>query len=116
MVPPRICPAAVCAGVPAVSLAIKEALYRISQEALQNVARHAHASHIDLTLRYVGEMIILEVKDDGQGFNTAADHPGHLGLRSMQERIEHVGGSFYIESAAGAGTSLRVHVPTPKKI
>jgi PAS domain S-box-containing protein len=95
---------------PAVSLAVKEAFYRITQESLQNVARHAHASRIELTLRRSNEMLILDVKDNGQGFDVGAEHPGHLGLRSMRERIEHVGGEFHIESARGQGTQLRVQV------
>ena len=96
---------------PPVPLTTKEALYRIVQETLHNIARHARASHVDLRLACGDVSLVLEVKDDGAGFDTNEPFPGHLGLRSMCERAERIGGTFDVESAPGSGTRIRVEVP-----
>jgi signal transduction histidine kinase len=90
----------------------KESLYRITQEALTNVAKYARASHVALRMTRVPGEIVLEVFDDGIGFNTDDVAPGHLGLRTMRERAERAGGAFHIESAIGKGTRVEVRIPS----
>jgi signal transduction histidine kinase len=96
---------------PDLSLEKKEALYRIAQEALHNIVKHARASTVVLRLSREEYGILLEVRDNGRGFDPAGRFPGHLGLRSMQERAARVGGTLAIESTAGQGTSIRVWIP-----
>lgn len=90
----------------------ENSIYRMVQEALNNVSRHASASRVRVSLRRAGGRIRLEVSDDGAGFDPAsAPHRGGLGLASMRERAETMGGSFEVESAPGRGTTIRVEVP-----
>ena len=89
----------------------KEALYRIAQEALYNIVKHAQARKITLRLAQSREHIILEIEDDGVGFNSTAAFPGHLGLHSMRERALRLGGTVEIKSAPARGTSVRVSLP-----
>ena len=96
---------------PDVPLPVKEALYRIAQEAMHNTIKHARASRIDIRLEDAPEAIRLEIRDDGAGFAADGDFPGHLGLRSMKERAEAVGGMLAIESAEGSGTTIRAEIP-----
>lgn len=95
---------------PAVPLPCKEAFYRIAQEATHNVVKHAKAERITLSLQN-GEGLTLEIDDDGQGFDPDQTFTGHLGLRSMRERIEKLGGSFELQSEPGRGTTVRVCLP-----
>jgi PAS domain S-box-containing protein len=95
---------------PALPLDIKEALYRIAQEAMHNTVKHAQARRVDLRLADQAGTIVLEVCDDGKGFNPAGSFPGHLGLRSMSERATHLGGTLQIESAPGRGTCVRAEI------
>ena len=96
---------------PAVPLAAKEALYRIAQEALQNVAKHARARTVELALEETGSELVLRVEDDGRGFTASRSFPGHLGLHSMRERMAGVGGVLDIRSARGRGTSVHARLP-----
>ncbi len=96
---------------PDISLAAKEGLYRIAQEALNNTVKHAHASSVWLRLAPIPEGTLLEVRDDGRGFDPASSFPGHLGLRSMRERAARQGAALELTSAPGAGTTTRVLVP-----
>jgi len=96
---------------PHLPLATKEALYRIAQEAIHNTVKHARAGRIDIRLARVGDGVALEVADDGAGFDPSGAFPGHLGLVSMRERVERLGGTLAIESAPGRGTALRAHIP-----
>jgi signal transduction histidine kinase len=96
---------------PALSLERKHALYRIAQEALHNIVKHAHASTVILRLARQDDELVLEVRDDGRGFDPAGSFPGHLGLRSIQERVARLGGTCSIESAPAQGTYLRVCIP-----
>jgi len=98
---------------PEVPLASKEALYRIAQEALQNAVKHARPTRLSLQLICEADSLVLQVSDDGIGFDPTASFPGHLGLRSMRERAARVGGTLEIESAPGRGTRLRACVPVP---
>ena len=93
---------------PVLPLQVKQELYRIAQEALHNTAKHAHASMVNVRLDQTPEALLLEVRDDGVGFDVTASFPGHLGLRSMQERVALLGGTCEIESTPGTGTCLRI--------
>ena len=96
---------------PAIPLPAKEALYRIVQEAMNNTVKHARASELQLTMQCDDRVLSLEVQDNGAGFDPHGDFPGHLGLKSMHERAERVGGGFEVESAPGRGTRIRAWVP-----
>jgi signal transduction histidine kinase len=96
---------------PALPLPAKQALYRIAQEALHNTVKHARASKVDLNLIQTAAAIILEIRDDGVGFDPQGSFPGHLGLRSMQEWVRELGGLLEIESAPGQGTYVLAQVP-----
>jgi signal transduction histidine kinase len=96
---------------PDVLLSVKEALYRIAQEALQNAAKHAQARTGKLVLEMVAGKLVLRIGDDGKGFDPADEFPGHLGLRSMHERAAGVGGVLKVESAPGRGTWVSAWVP-----
>jgi signal transduction histidine kinase len=98
---------------PDVSLQIKEALYRIAQEAMHNTVKHARASTISLSLALTEDELVLAVVDNGVGFDSGASFPGHLGLVSMRERVARFGGDVAIESAPGKGTRIHVSVPDP---
>jgi PAS domain S-box-containing protein len=95
---------------PAVPETVKEALYRIGQEALHNAAKHARAHAVQVTLAVEGEALALTVSDDGRGFDPTGSFPGHLGLRSMQERATAAGGTLHVESAPGQGTRVCAQV------
>jgi signal transduction histidine kinase len=106
---------------PVVSPQVEEALYRIALEALGNAARHADASQVTLRLAGDDTRVVLEVVDDGVGFDPgapggSAGNPagrlGRLGLRSMRERAELVGGTLDVMSAPGAGTVVRAILPS----
>jgi len=90
---------------------LEQELYHIAQEALNNALKHAYASTVKLTLRCVGESVVLEVSDNGQGFDPKAqgDHGG-LGLVGMRERARRIGGQLTIQSAPGEGTTITVEV------
>ncbi len=95
---------------PGLPLQVKQDLYRIAQEAMHNTVKHARASRINVRLWQTSEALLLEVRDDGVGFDAMASFPGHLGLRSMQERVALLGGTCEIESSAGTGTRLRIRI------
>jgi signal transduction histidine kinase len=89
-------------------------LLRVTQEALANVTRHAHAGRVAVTLSYMDGEAALDVRDDGTGFAPEADGHGPnggLGLRGMRERVEALGGRLAVESAPGRGTTIAVTVP-----
>jgi len=98
---------------PDAPLETKEAIYRIAQEALHNAVKHAQAGRLDLRLCRSGESIVLEIGDDGVGFDPTVAFPGHLGLRSMVERATRLGGTLEIHSAPGNGTRVRARFPSP---
>lgn len=90
-------------------------LYRVVQSALANVAEHAHASQVKVSIRQRGARVRLEVSDNGRSFSAArvfqAKRNQHLGLLGMRERVEMVGGQFTVESTPGRGTTIRAEVP-----
>ncbi|RIK29050.1 MAG: hypothetical protein DCC56_14420 [Anaerolineae bacterium] len=96
---------------PNIPLDAKEALYRIAQEAMQNTIKHAHATKIDLTLKEQNDHLVLEIRDNGKGFDIMHKYPGHLGLKSMPERAAQIGGEFHIQSQPGEGTTITVTIP-----
>jgi signal transduction histidine kinase len=98
-------------GEPDLSLEKKQALYRIAQEALHNIVKHARASAIVLRLIRQANETILEVHDNGRGFDPTGSFPGHLGMHSMRERAMKIGGTLTIKSAPGQETYIRVSVP-----
>jgi signal transduction histidine kinase len=91
------------------------ALFRVAQEALNNVAKHASASRVGVTLTYTGSLVLLDVRDDGVGFAVAAENGAGtqhgFGLGTMADRLRLVGGDLEIESAPGEGTSINARVP-----
>ncbi|MDW7982889.1 MAG: sensor histidine kinase [Thermomicrobium sp.] len=90
------------------------AAFRVVQEALHNVQRHAHARHCRLTISVHPSEIVIEVVDDGQGFRPGAVVPtssGGFGLQGMRERAELVGGALDIQSEPGHGTTIRLRLP-----
>ena len=90
---------------------VKEVLYRIAQEALHNSVKHARATTVEVRLCVLATGIMLEVFDNGVGFNPEQSFPGHLGLQSMRERVAHLGGTLQITSTPGRGTQIRVVIP-----
>jgi len=92
---------------------VEIALYRIAQEALQNVVKHAHASQAEVELRCDAARTTLRVTDNGRGFDLAAqpDDEASYGLRSMAERAELVGGRLTVTSRPGVGTTITATVP-----
>lgn len=96
---------------PELPFASKQVLYRVAQEALHNVVKHAHAEHVWVRLEQLDDQVALTIRDDGEGFVTDQEFPGHLGLKSMRERMAAAGGSVDIESAPGQGTTVSVRLP-----
>jgi signal transduction histidine kinase len=95
-----------------VESAAATAIYRIVQEALTNVSRHANASRVELRLRQRPEEFLLEIRDDGRGITTAQiDDPYSLGLVGIRERAALAGGTVRIEGVAGRGTIVSVRIP-----
>ncbi len=90
---------------------VETVLYRIVQEALTNIVKHAHADHVSIVLQRRDSAVAAVIEDDGRGFAAGEQGEGGLGLIGMRERIELVNGRFEIESSEGAGTSLIVEVP-----
>jgi PAS domain S-box-containing protein len=90
------------------SVEVKIALYRIAQEALNNVAKHAGASRATVRVRCSSAGVVMRVLDDGQGFDPAAVGPDHLGLGIMRERAEAIGAEIEVESNVGRGTQITV--------
>jgi signal transduction histidine kinase len=95
---------------------IELALYRMAQEALSNIARHARARHATLSISFIPTSTVIQIVDDGVGFqvpeNPSEYAPsGHFGLLGLHERAELIGATLQISSSAGKGTSLTVTLP-----
>lgn len=99
---------------PDLSLDQKEALYRVAQEALHNTVKHARASTVTFRLIAQANEIVLEMRDDGKGFDATGSFPGHLGLRSMLERMSRVDGTLTIKSIPGEGTCIKAKLRLPE--
>ena len=98
-------------GVSALPAPVEQALYRIAQEALNNTHKHAHARSISIHLQQTQSHIILEIHDDGIGFDPAMAHEkGGLGLCGIAERVAQLGGQFTVQSTLDGGTQLCVEI------
>ncbi|MFD9442957.1 GAF domain-containing sensor histidine kinase [Streptomyces sp. NPDC060006] len=100
-------------GVRALPAAQEEAMLRVAQEALHNALRHSGGARVDVTLERRGQGAVLRVSDDGAGFEPRATRRAgrHLGLVSMRDRTNGVGGTLRVESAPGKGTTIEMEVP-----
>jgi two-component system sensor histidine kinase UhpB len=87
-------------------------LFRIAQESLTNVARHAHAQHISISLTHQQRHICLQISDDGCGFDSSQQHAG-LGIAGMRERAALLDGTITVQSLPGQGTTVEVILPLP---
>jgi signal transduction histidine kinase len=96
---------------PDISIESKHTLFRIAQESLHNITKHAHASNLTLRLVQEQQELVLEVRDNGKGFDPAGPFPGHFGLQSMHERAASLDGTISIESAPGNGTTVSARIP-----
>jgi signal transduction histidine kinase len=100
-------------GEGVIPIPIEEELYRVAQEALNNVLKHAKAQRVKVRLRLDGTSVALEVRDDGVGFNPAlVREKGGLGLRGMAERARRIGSALDVQSAPGRGTTVKVVAQT----
>ena len=90
---------------------VETALYRIVQEALTNVVKHAGAAHVSIVLTRKQGSVVVMIEDDGRGFDLAESSVDRLGLLGMRERVQLLDGSLEIEAAPGAGTTLVVELP-----
>jgi len=106
------------AGIEQADIANRTILYRVAQEALNNVASHAQATRVRVSLEKRRSRILMEIEDDGKSFDLErvmqSRGKGRLGLLGMRERLEMVGGSFAIQSAPGKGTTVIAQIPTGK--
>lgn len=93
------------------SLAVEDALYRIAQEALHNIVKHARAQTVRIELGRDGDEAILRIVDDGVGFDPADVAAGHLGLAGMRARAERIGGRLEVRASPGRGTDIVVRIP-----
>jgi PAS domain S-box-containing protein len=85
---------------------VRVALYRLCQEGLNNIAKHAGASRVDIQLHYETGTVELRIRDDGRGFDPGQTHPGHYGLSMMRERAAAIGAALSITSQPGGGTEI----------
>jgi signal transduction histidine kinase len=100
----------------AVSELVETQLFAIVRESLANVQKHARASSAQVRVEAQEGQVVVEVRDNGRGFDPAAGHTGHFGLDSMRSRAAEIGGRITIMSAPGSGTSVRICVPTQPEI
>jgi signal transduction histidine kinase len=96
---------------PDIPLPIKEAVYRIAQEAIHNTIKHAQATRLKIEIDCTSSGLVMELTDNGNGFDVEGFFPGHLGLRSMRERAESLDGNVDISSRPGEGTRIRTEIP-----
>jgi signal transduction histidine kinase len=103
------------AAVERLDTAKRTVLFRVAQEALNNVARHAHASRVEVNIQKLRGRVCMKIKDDGKSFNAErtlrANGGKRLGLLGMRERLEMVGGKFVVESSPGKGTTIQAQIP-----
>jgi signal transduction histidine kinase len=93
-----------------IPLDIEQTLYRVVQEALSNVTRHSGASNVELHLTWESKRVILRIADNGHGFDLQAAEGKGVGLQSMRERVEEIGGIFTVESNT-SGTQIEAVIP-----
>jgi signal transduction histidine kinase len=106
------------AAVEQLDTAERTVLFRVAQEALANVGRHAQASRVEVSIQKLPDHVCMKIKDDGKSFNVERAlyaHDGkHLGLLGMRERLEMVGGRFNVASSPGKGTTIQAQIPFGK--
>lgn len=98
---------------------VETTLFRIAQEALTNVVRHAKANRVSIRVSRDDLIVTLQIEDDGVGIDPSklsGSNPGHLGIVGMRERVALIGGKFEIRSQNGSGTRLRVSIPIAEKL
>jgi ligand-binding sensor domain-containing protein/signal transduction histidine kinase len=96
------------------SMPIEQAFFRIAQEALANVARHSHATKVEIHLEYQPETVKMSIRDNGKGFDPAK-RPSGIGLRAIRERTHSINGQVEIESTPGKGTTISVITKTGRQ-
>jgi signal transduction histidine kinase len=101
---------------PPLPIEMKEAIYRVALEALQNTIKHAQATEVEIQFDYNPRGIRLELHDNGRGFNTSGSFPDHYGLIGMRERATNFGGTIDIRSAPGKGTHVYLMIPLTSNI
>ena len=89
------------------------AIFRILQECLTNIQKHADAKNTEVRLKYDGDMVSLIITDDGKGFDTSTSRSGHYGLSTLQERASKFRGTFEVQSAPGDGTTVHTTLVVP---
>ena len=95
------------------AVTLEATLLRVAQSALANVRQHAHARRVDVTLTYLEGRVLLDVVDDGRGFDPAAPPSGGgFGLEAMRSRVRELGGTWTLETATGEGTAVAVSLPS----
>ncbi len=95
--------------IPELSPDVEQCLYRVAQEAIENVVYHANAQNLTVALTFNGDGVLLVVQDDGLGFNVKQGaSPGHYGLSGMRERAQLVGGELTVDSSLGNGTAVKL--------
>ncbi len=95
-----------------ISLDVEQALYRVTQESLANVARHSGTDRLEIELSYQADMVTLQITDHGRGFDVAMETGKGLGLISMRERVTALAGELEVISQPGEGTTVRASLPT----
>lgn len=106
-------------GEQSLPVKIEEGLFSIAQEALNNIVKHAHTDHAVITLNLeAGNRAMMGIEDSGAGFDPARVRslPGHLGLTSMAERIQALGGTLVVDSKPGKGTRIRVELDLAQEV
>jgi signal transduction histidine kinase len=89
---------------------VETALLRISQEAMHNINKHAQAKKVNITFSYMEDLFVMDIADDGQGFEPSKIKNG-FGMKTMRDRVEELGGTLTIESEQGIGTAIAVSIP-----
>jgi signal transduction histidine kinase len=105
------------AGLEQVDNAVRTALFRVAQEALRNIAKHAKASQTSVVIREDDEALYMEIHDNGKGFDVKGvvlRKSKRLGLIGMREHVEMIGGAVFIDSAPGKETTVQVKIPRRK--
>ena len=108
----------VFAGVEQLDIAKRTVFFRVAQEALNNIARHAQASRVEVSIQKLADNLCMKINDNGKSFNVErvlnVKGRKRLGLLGMRERLEMVGGNFEVESAPGKGTTITAQIPLGK--
>ena len=102
-------------GVARLAPESEDALYRIALEAVNNAVNHARPTRVAVNLAQRDNQVTLTVTDNGAGFDVRGDYAGHYGLKTMRERARALGGEVRIDSAPGAGTTVRAEIPRAGK-